>query len=163
MPNSSEQQMDDMWNGLTKNTAMIVSLVGAVLAIAAAVYVFVFPNEKLGRGVVTLFALFTILIACASVYTTHCVRDGKCYAWSWVYASLTLVMGVLSLIYAFTNNVTTSSADVGYLMDNVYSQPAFAATSSSRPASPAASVRSAKSGRSASKSSPKKTKKKLRR
>ena len=107
MTNGIEHATEELWGGLTKNTAMIVSFVGAVMAICAAVYVFMVPNERLGRGVVTLFALFTILIACAYVYTTHCVREGKCYAWSYVYSGLCLAMGVLSMIYAFTSKVVT--------------------------------------------------------
>jgi ABC-type Fe3+-siderophore transport system permease subunit len=92
---------------LTKNSAMAVSSIGAMLAISAAVYVFIFPNEQLGRGVVTLFALFTVLIACAYVYTTFCVREGKCIAWSYVYAGLTLVMGILSVVYAYMSRIVT--------------------------------------------------------
>ena len=98
---------DNMWGTMTKNSAMVISSIGAILAVGAAVYVFVFPNEKLGRGVVTMFALFTILIACAYVYTTNCVREGKCYVWSYVYAFLTLAMGILSVVYACTSKVIT--------------------------------------------------------
>lgn len=86
---------------------MVLSLIGAILSVCAAIYVFAFPSERLGRGVVTLFALFTILIACAYLYTTHCVRDGKCIALSYVYAGLTLGMGILSVIYAFNTGTVT--------------------------------------------------------
>lgn len=162
--------LNDVKHDLTKNTAMVMSLVGAILSVGAAIYVFAFPNEKLGRGVVTLFALFTILIACAYLYTTHCVREGKCIALSYVYSVLTLGMGILSVVYAFTSGTVTpafvypnSPAAVEQMTsETVFDSPMVY----NMVASPAASVMSVRTTRSAkaTKAKPKKVvKKKLKR
>lgn len=98
---------DAVKNDVTKNTSMVLSLIGTIMSVCAAIYVFAFPNEQIGRGVVTLFALFTILIACAYLYSTHCVREGKCIALSYVYAGLTLGMGILSVVYAYNSGTVT--------------------------------------------------------
>ena len=144
---SSGNDYDEkVWGAMTKNSAMVISSIGAILAVGAAVYVFAFPNEKLGRGVVTMFALFTILIACAYVYTTNCVREGKCYVWSYVYAFLTLAMGILSVVYACTSKVITpafvypnSQQTINRFMDG----DRFMVSPAEPAPSPAASVKSA--------------------
>lgn len=83
-----------------------VAAIGAAVSLAAVIFCVVYPNSRLGRGVVVMLSLVTVLLATSAVFSTRCAYYGNCEVWAYVLGFVTLGLGVLNLYYAFTMRMT---------------------------------------------------------
>lgn len=83
-----------------------VAVIGAAISLAAVVFCVVYPNSRVGRGVVTMLTLITVFVAACAVFSTRCAYYGNCETWSYILGFLTLGLGILNLYYAYTMRMT---------------------------------------------------------
>jgi uncharacterized membrane protein HdeD (DUF308 family) len=91
------------------NGSIFLAIVGGIISTTAAIFCIVFPNTKIGRGIVTLIAVITLLVASSAISSSQYKYYSKSNLWSFILGIISLCLGFLNLYYAYNMRHTYDS------------------------------------------------------